>query len=78
MNNHEYKRRLKISRKVLSEISESSSMQNQAKILSEGDFTFSRCFVKWCCLPGAQSARIVAKNGLPAFPFFSSARARCI
>lgn len=53
MNNHEYKkRRLKISREVLSEISESSSMQNQAKILSEGDFTFSRCFVKWCCLPG--------------------------
>lgn len=72
------KKDLKSSSEVLSEILESSSMQIQAKILLEGDFTFSRCFVKWCCLPGAHSARIVAKNGLPAFPFFSSARARCI
>lgn len=40
------KKDLKSSSEVLSEILESSSMQIQAKILLEGDFTFSRCFVK--------------------------------
>lgn len=77
VNIYENKSEFQNSREVVrQQISEPSSMQDQEKTLREGEFTFSRCPVKRCCLPWAHSARIVAKNGLPAFPFFPSARAR--